>query len=159
AGVDARLIIAPHEPTAGHIAPIRDWANRSHLPVATTSDDDLSSADIIIVDRVGALGDLYCLADIAYVGGGFHNAGLHSVLEPAPFGAPVIFGPRNEMSRDAVLLAQRGGGVSVTSEPELARRLRLWLTESSAHREASDYARALVRSGVGAAERSFALVA
>ena len=80
------------------------------------------------------------------------------MLEPAAFGAPVIFGPRHEASRDAALLSQRGGGVAVANEAELVRRLRLWSTDAAARREAGDYARALVRSGVGAAERSFELV-
>ncbi len=104
------------------------------------------------------LGEIYSVADIAFVGGGFHTAGLHSVLEPAAFGTPVLFGGRFENSRDAALLAQRGGGVPVSSDAELTRRLRTWLTNPSARREAGDYARALVRSGIGAAERSFELV-
>ena len=104
------------------------------------------------------LGELYALADIAYVGGGFHSAGLHSVLEPAAFGIPVVFGPRHEGSRDAALLAQRGAGVSVANETELCRRLRGWIMDSGTRREAGNYARALVRSGIGAAERSFELV-
>ena len=61
---------------------------------------------------LGVLGDLYALADVAFVGGGFHGAGLHSVLEPAAFGVPVLFGPRHEASRDAsLLLAADAGGV------------------------------------------------
>ena len=105
------------------------------------------------------LGELYALADVAFVGGGFHAAGLHSVLEPAAFGAPVIFGPQHESSRDAALLEQRGGGVSVSSEADLARRVRaVGRRTPAARREAGDYARALVRSGIGAAERSFELV-
>jgi 3-deoxy-D-manno-octulosonic-acid transferase len=104
------------------------------------------------------LGELYALADIAFVGGGFHAAGLHSVLEPASFGAPVIFGPHYDMSRDAALLLQRGGGVSVTAEADFSRRLRLWSTDDKDRREAGNYARALVRSGIGAADRSFELV-
>ena len=55
-------------------------------------DEATSDTDIVVVDRVGVLGDLYALADIAFVGGGFHAAGLHSVLEPAAFGAPVSSG-------------------------------------------------------------------
>ena len=102
--------------------------------------------------------DIYALADIAFVGGGFHAAGLHSVLEPAAFGAPVVFGPRYEASRDAALLVQRGGGASASTESELTRRLRFWVTDTASRREAGDYARALVRSGVGAAERSYELV-
>ena len=112
----------------------------------------------MIVDRVGVLGDLYALADVAFVGGGFHAAGLHSVLEPAAFGAAVLFGPRYGGSRDAGLLVARGGGVSVANGTDLVRRLRAWLGDPALRREAGDYARALVRSGVGAAERSFELV-
>lgn len=158
AGVPARLIIAPHEPTLDHITRIVDAVRRLQLSFARLDEPNAGEADVVIIDRVGVLGDLYALADIAYVGGGFHAAGLHSVLEPAAFGTPVLFGPRNESSRDAALLAQRGGGAVVTTDVELARRVRLWATDASARREAGDYARALVRSGIGAAERSFELI-
>ena len=155
--VDARLIIAPHEPTADHVAGIIDWAKRSGFAVGRL-DESGPWADVVVVDRLGVLGELYALADIAFVGGGFHSAGLHSVLEPAAFGAPVVFGPRYEASRDAGLLVQRGGGASASTESELTRRLRFWATDAASRREAGDYARALVRSGVGAAERSYELV-
>lgn len=153
-----RLIIAPHEPTADHVAKIVDWAKRACLSVARLDELAAGSADIVVVDRLGVLGDLYALAKVAFVGGGFHSAGLHSVLEPAAFASPVLFGPLHENSRDAALLAQRGGGAPVADEAELLRRLKLWVTDESARREAGDYARALVRSGVGAAERSFELI-
>jgi 3-deoxy-D-manno-octulosonic-acid transferase len=158
AGVPARMIIAPHEPTLDHITRIIDAVKRLQLTFARLDEPNAGEADVVIIDRVGVLGDLYALADIAYVGGGFHAAGLHSVLEPAAFGTPVLFGPRNESSRDAALLSQRGGGAVVTTDAELARRVRLWATDASARREAGDYARALVRSGIGAAERSFELI-
>jgi 3-deoxy-D-manno-octulosonic-acid transferase len=160
AGGDARLIIAPHEPTRDHVARLVEAAKRSKLTVARIDDTDSAArdADVVIIDRVGILGEIYALADVAYVGGGFHSAGLHSVLEPAAFGAPVIFGPHHEMSRDATLLSQRGGGVSVANETDMCRRMRLWTTDQALKRDAGNYARALVRSGIGAAERSFELV-
>ena len=154
---DTRLVIAPHEPTAKHVGELLAWARRSSLR-ADRLDEATSDTDVVIVDRVGVLGDLYALADVAFVGGGFHAAGLHSVLEPAAFGAPVLFGPRFQNSRDAALLAQRHGGASAGDVAEAERRLRFWITDATARREAGDFARALVRSGVGAAERSFALV-
>ena len=157
-GTDARLIVAPHEPKPDHVARLVEWAKRAKFSVARLDEPAAGDADVVVIDRVGVLGDLYVLADVAFVGGGFHAAGLHSVLEPAAFGTPVLFGPGNEMSRDAALLAQRGGGAAVSNEAELARRLRLWLTEANARREAGNYARALVRSGIGAAERSFELI-
>ena len=157
AGVDVRLVVAPHEPTAQRVAGLMAWAQRQSVRAAPLEEANCDT-DLVIVDRVGVLGDLYALADVAFVGGGFHAAGLHSVLEPAAFGAPVLFGPRFQNSRDAALLAQRHGGAAVADAAEIERRLRFWITDAGARREAGDFARALVRSGVGAAERSFALV-
>jgi 3-deoxy-D-manno-octulosonic-acid transferase len=156
---DARLIIAAHEPTPAHLAPIDRWCERSGLRGAHLGDAASADADVIVVDRVGVLGDLYALADVAFVGGGFHDAGLHSVLEPAAFGAPVIFGPQHRNSRDAALLLDAGGAVTAGDAWSLEAALEYWLTDVDMRRAAGDAARAVVRKGLGAAERSYALVA
>jgi 3-deoxy-D-manno-octulosonic-acid transferase len=156
---DARLIVAPHEPTDAHLAPIEGWARREGLRLARLSANDAATADVVLVDRTGVLGDLYALADVAVVGGGFHAAGLHSVLEPAAFGVPVLFGPRYTASRDARLLVTGGGGVSASDSRGIGRQLVAWLGDDSARSEAGGRARALVRAGLGAARRSFELVA
>jgi 3-deoxy-D-manno-octulosonic-acid transferase len=155
----ARLIVAPHEPTDAHLARIESWARREGLRLAHLGAQDAALSDVILVDRTGVLGDLYALADAAFVGGGFHAAGLHSVLEPAAFGAPVLFGPRYTASRDARLLVTGGGGVSTPDAQAIGKQLVVWLGGDSARSEAGARARALVRAGVGAARRSFELVA
>ena len=154
---DARLIIAPHEPTAGHLEPIERWAAREALRLDRLGDATAESS-VVLVDRVGVLGDLYALADIAFVGGGFHDAGLHSVLEPAAFGAPVLFGPRHAMSRDAGLLIARGGARSASDLQTLADALISWSTDGVARETAGEHALATVRDGLGAAARSLAVV-
>jgi 3-deoxy-D-manno-octulosonic-acid transferase len=154
----ARLMIAPHEPNEAHVRPLEEWADQFRL-TRTRLDGSVSpAADVIVVDRVGILGELYALADVAFVGGGFHAAGLHSVIEPAAFGAPVIFGPRWRMSRDAALLLQAGAAIAVEDATTLAAWLRELLTSADARRSAGVKARELVRSGLGAAARSVALV-
>ncbi|HSA57391.1 MAG TPA: glycosyltransferase N-terminal domain-containing protein [Gemmatimonadaceae bacterium] len=155
---DARLIIAPHEPTLRHLVPLERWARENGLAWARLDASGIAVADVVIVDRVGVLGDLYALAQAAWVGGGFHGAGLHSVLEPAAFGAPVIFGPRHGNSRDATLLHRARGGDSVATIDEAIEALSLWLGEPESRRAAGEAARALVVSGGGAAERTYALV-
>ena len=155
---DFRLIIAPHEPTAAHVDPIMQLAKGSGAIVARLSDTMASAADIIVVDRMGILGDLYSLASMAYVGGGFHSAGLHSVLEPAAFGVPVIFGPQYQMSRDARLLLENGGGLTVTDERTAVTTITRWLKGDEKRRDAGVSARALVEDGLGAADRAFALI-
>lgn len=154
----ARLIIAPHEPTPTHVNAIQGWAARESLPAARLGAHDVGSAEVVIVDRVGVLGDLYALADVAYVGGGFHAAGLHSVIEPAAFGAPVLFGPRCVGSRDAGLLMAARGGRAVSDARALQSSLIEWFSDAAARSAAGQRARALVQGGTGAAERSYEMV-
>jgi 3-deoxy-D-manno-octulosonic-acid transferase len=155
-----RLIIAPHEPTATHLRPIERWAADAGLRCARLDAPDDTSADVVLVDRVGVLGDLYAVADAAFVGGGFHGAGLHSVLEPAAFGAPVVFGTQYGNSRDAALLIGDAAARSVPDAAALVATLTNWLAPDDAHlrREAGTRARDRVRLGLGAADRATELV-
>lgn len=155
---NVRLIIAPHEPTVDHLAPIENWAAGAGLRAARLGAPAASDADVVVVDRVGVLGDLYALATVAFVGGGFHAAGLHSVLEPAAFGAPVVFGPRHSASRDAELLIDDDAAASVGDSQELNVALERWLQQRGERDAAGEAARTVVRHGLGAAERSYALV-
>ena len=154
-----RLIIAPHEPTLAHLAPIEVVGAR--LPGCSCARLDAigdATADVVLVDRVGVLGELYAVADVAFVGGGFHAAGLHSVLEPAAFGAPVLFGPRHA-NRDAALLLNDGGAQAVRNAAALEAVLRGGCaSDASLRREAGVCARQRVERGLGAADRATELV-
>ena len=154
-----RLIIAPHEPTSHHLIPIERWADGAGLRAARLDSAGAADADVVVVDRVGVLGDLYALADIAFVGGAFHAAGLHSVLEPAAFGVPVLFGPHYHGARDARLLIDADAAHATDGVDSLHRALERWFDASSECEAAGRAARTVVHQGLGAAERSYALVA
>lgn len=153
-----RLIVAPHEPTPEHVAPLERWASTAGASCARLSSAGSSGASVVIVDRVGVLGDLYARADVAFVGGGFHPAGLHSVLEPAAFGVPVLFGPRYANSREAALLIGCGAARSTPDAPALGAALLHWLGDAGARRAAGQAARDLVERGRGATERTFGML-
>ena len=156
---EARLIIAPHEPTHLHLAHIEKWAAAHKLSLARASALPRGAhSDVILVDGVGQLGDLYALADVAFVGGGFHSAGLHSVLEPAAYGVPVLFGPRHEKSRDAASIIAEDAGGAVTDGSAIAARLEALLTRPDTRSAEGARARAIVEKGLGASARSVALV-
>lgn len=155
---NVRLIIAPHEISETHLDSIRVWARANGQTAARLDDASVPSADVVIVSRYGALGDLYALADIAYVGGGFRGAGLHSLLEPAAFGAPVIIGPRHEDNRDARLLVAAGGAFRCRDSASIASCITRLLDSPGTLSKARDAARETVQAGLGAAERSFDLV-
>lgn len=150
-----RLIIAPHEVTPARVQGLLQAAGNA----AALLSGNPADADIVIVDGYGLLGDLYRLATIAFVGGAFHRAGLHSVLEPAAFGTPVVFGPHHRSSRDAQLLLAAGAGRPVARRADLETVLRGWLEQPAERERAGAAALEVVRRGAGAAERSYRLVA
>jgi 3-deoxy-D-manno-octulosonic-acid transferase len=158
----ARLILAPHEPNPDHLAGItlRTQALGLPRPVRLSQLEHARPSPVIVVDRVGTLADLYALADVAFVGGGFHRAGLHSVLEPAVFGIPVVVGPHWDMSRDAHLLIERGGAVALPADGRqpLHSQSLVWFHDPAARRKAGAVGQEVVREGRGAAERTTALV-
>lgn len=157
---DARLILVPHEPTADHL----DRLNRGVLAAGLPSPVRLSAAKqpapILVVDRVGLLATLYGAGSMAYVGGGFGRAGLHSTLEPAAWSLPVIFGPRWGGSRDAALLLGAGAGVALPpsgvsgAADALRNQWEAWIADDAARRAQGRQARKVVEEGLGASERS-----
>jgi 3-deoxy-D-manno-octulosonic-acid transferase len=157
---DARLILVPHEPTEARLNAIERMAAAAGL----TSPVRLSVAGgptpLLLVDRVGVLAALYGAGTMAYVGGGFGRAGLHSVLEPAAWSIPVAFGPRWRDSRDAELLLRAGGAVSLPgggtwrSAAALEKQWSDWMIDEAGRRDQGKRAREVVEGGVGAAEKS-----
>jgi 3-deoxy-D-manno-octulosonic-acid transferase len=161
-------VIAPHEPSEAHLASleVRLAADLDAPAVLRFTDletllrdgQPLPPWEVCVVDRVGVLAELYAAAALAFVGGGFHGAGLHSVIEPAALGVPVLFGPRWQSSRDARLLLDAGGAASLSDAGGLAAALRKWAGNDAARAAAGAAARAVVDAGLGAAGRSLALV-
>ena len=159
---DLRLVVAPHEPTDDHVTALAGALERDGWEVALLRDvEERGSVDgvgAVVVDRVGVLAPLYTVGTMAYVGGGFHEHGLHSVLEPAAAGIPVLFGPKHANARAAGDLLEVGGAMEVTSTPDLSEALEGWLGDPARRRDAGDRARAYIEKHRGAARRTVELV-
>ena len=173
---DAGLILVPHEPGPETLNRIDRVAGGLGLPNPRRlgSLPDAEAGMILVVDRVGVLPTFYSDAAIGYVGGGYGNAGLHSVLEPAAAGIPVLFGPHWEGSPDAGgLLGARAAAVAEASSPDWLDRdegsapeganplAALWLAllrHPEQRRTAGARGREFVESGLGAAERNAEIV-
>lgn len=156
-----RLIVAPHEPTESQLAGLErtlDAKGLEHARLARVEETSGALPEVVVIDRVGVLADVYAVAEIAYVGGGFHGAGLHSVVEPAGLGVPVLFGPRHGNAREAGELAWSGGGSVVHNVEELTSMLSVLSDDPAAHAEASRAAAEFVRTRLGAANRNAELL-
>lgn len=161
----AQLILVPHEPTAAHLHKIDELARRSALPVPVRLSARTGAAPLLVVDKVGVLAALYGAGSMAYVGGGFRRAGLHSVLEPAAWGLPVLMGPNWRESRDATLLREAGGAVALppkeSQDSPFAILVRIWsgwIEQDGVRADAGRKARAVVDQNLGASARCAELI-
>jgi 3-deoxy-D-manno-octulosonic-acid transferase len=80
---------------------------------------NLADFDVFIIDTIGILTKIYSYADIAYVGGGFGNPGVHNILEPATFGVPIVIGSNYTHFAEASALVNLGGCISISTTTEL----------------------------------------
>jgi len=149
---DLLIITCPHEPTDFHINALRE----KFLPVATclySNLDGYSEEQVIIIDRVGLLANLYSIADTAYVGGGFKQ-NVHNVLEPAVYAIPVIFGPINQNSHEAQLLKESGGGIEVHNPAEINDVLTHFFSDEFYRQKIGVLASKVVMDNTGATQRT-----
>ncbi len=157
---DARLIVVPHDPTPAHLDAITTGATAVGLdvPQRLSTLAPNSKPSLLLVDQMGILARLYSAGGMAYVGGGWGKAGIHSVLEPAAWGRPVIIGPRDRGSRDAQLLATDGGLVRLPAKGDAVAALTAqwlaWLADPSARQQAGQAARGALTAERGAAWRN-----
>jgi 3-deoxy-D-manno-octulosonic-acid transferase len=161
---DAHLIIAPHDPASGRLQRIAAVARELGLPEPVRYSRLVpgESPVITVVDRIGLLARLYRRGVVAYVGGGWGSAGIHSVLEPAAWSLPVIIGPNDRGSRDAELL-RSAGALRQLHPPATAKELlvifREWLDHPDQAAQAGNAGRAALERERGAAAKSAELLA
>jgi 3-deoxy-D-manno-octulosonic-acid transferase len=110
--------------------------------------------NVFILNTLGELGQVYGLADVAFVGGSLAPIGGHNLLEPASYGMPVIFGPHTHnfttMSR---LLIGSGGGIMVAGESELFHVMAELLSQERKREQMGRRARQFVKQNQGAVDR------
>jgi len=91
---DAQLLLVPRHPerfdAVGNL--VQTFAFAHNLSFAQYSFDSSLQSDIVVVDRLGELINLYAISDIVIAGGSFEAIGGHNVAEAAQFGCKIISG-------------------------------------------------------------------
>jgi 3-deoxy-D-manno-octulosonic-acid transferase len=97
----ARLLIAPRHPE--RFAVVADLVTRAGLACARRTalpGGMWTGGDVLVLDTLGELAQVYPLATVVFVGGSLADAGGHNVLEPAVAGKAVIVGPHMQNFRE-----------------------------------------------------------
>jgi len=113
---EIKIILAPHDITRSYR--IKQKFGGKAILYSDLSKKNFNEFQVLIIDNIGLLHRLYYYADVAIVGGGFHNKGLHNILEAAVYNKPVIFGNRYKKNPEADLLIKEGGAKSFSCEKD-----------------------------------------
>ena len=109
-------------------------------------------ADIILIDRIGELADLYAVGDFNFCGGSLVDCGGHNIMEVVRWGLPVYFGPYMEDFKDAVdMVVPAGAGFQVRDSEHLLAIMSLHLHDRKGYDEACQAATLLSRQSNRAA--------
>ncbi len=95
-----KIIIAPHEPTEAHLTSLKQQLSDNNISFQLYSQTGQWQSEVLIIDQLGLLADIYRFSDVAFVGGSFKSK-VHSVMEPIGAGNLVFLGPKNKNNREA----------------------------------------------------------
>ena len=158
---DALLVIAPRKPErfdeVEGLARSHGWnvARRSELRV-----DSEPRHDVVVLDTIGELAQLFQVATVVFIGGSLVDAGGHNILEPAVFGKPIVFGPHMQnFGEIAAAFLANNAGVQVRTPRELETVLHELLGDPVRRAGLGAAARALVEANRGARGKSLAAIA
>lgn len=164
---NVKFIIAPHNIKQEQISNLKSQISKKTLlfseynDVRTNRDENnvrtgrylsLREYEIFIIDTIGILTKIYSYADMAYVGGGFGNPGVHNILEPATFGIPIIIGPNYSHFAEATALVNLGGCISISNQKELDETFDLLLQNEDERHEKGHICHSFVQMNKGATE-------
>lgn len=146
-----KFVIAPHEVNPQSLERITNALEKPYALYSTASREELSKADVLIVDGYGYLVSVYRYGMLAYVGGGF-TSGIHSILEPAVFGLPVIFGPDYQKFQEAHDMLNIGAARCINNYEELENQIDSYLSDPGKLLSSSTLARNYVNKNRGASK-------
>ena len=157
----ALAVLAPRQPARfGEVERLSRDAGfvtmrRSELPF-----DAEPRADVVVLDSIGELAQLYQLATAVFVGGSLVDHGGHNILEPAIFGKPIVFGPYMQNFKEiADAFLANGAAVQVQSSRDLEEALLVLVTDPVRRAGLGAAARALVEANRGAKDKTLAVIA
>ncbi len=147
------MVLVPHDVSGENIRRLEKNLDSAGIPSAKLSSlpEDFSARQVLIIDSIGLLAELYALAAIAYVGGGF-GVNVHNTLEPAVYGIPVLFGPKHHNSPEAEDLAQIGAATEIRDEASLLAVLEKLVNDPAARKLQGEKADSYVQSRLGASK-------
>jgi len=156
-----RLVLVPRQ--RERFDEVAALLRRSGLPFVRRRTLNGPVADrgaVVLVDTIGELSAVWGLAEVAFVGGSLDGKrGGQNMIEPAAYGAAVLFGPHVWNFRDtATRLVEAGAAVQVADAAELGREMWSLFADGERRRRLGETARQFVLAQQGATARTMTAI-
>ena len=148
--MNIKLIIAPHVVGESHINEIQQLFPNSILYSELSQTE--KESDVLIINCIGILSNIYQYCDVAYIGGGF-GVGIHNTLEAATFGKPICFGSNYQKFQEAVDLISLNAAYSINNASELKQILNDLLNNEQFYATSASAAKKYVSDKIGACNK------
>ncbi len=148
--MNIKLIIAPHVVGESHINEIQQLFPNSILYSELSQTE--KESNVLIINCIGILSNIYQYCDIAYIGGGF-GVGIHNTLEAATFGKPICFGSNYQKFQEAVDLINLNAAYSINNASELKQILNNLLNNEQFYATSASAAKKYVNDKIGACSK------
>lgn len=145
-----KFIIAPHNIKSEQIQELKNAISKNVVLFSEKQNKNLADFDVFIIDTIGILTKIYSYAEIAFVGGGFGNPGVHNILEPATFGVPIVIGPNFSHFAEATALVNLEGCLSIANKNELSDAFSNLITNADIRHEKGHICSTFVQMNKGA---------
>jgi 3-deoxy-D-manno-octulosonic-acid transferase len=149
---NVKFIIAPHNIRSEQIQELKNSIIKKTVLFSEKENENLADFEVFIIDTIGILTKIYSYADIAYVGGGFVNKGLHNILEPATFGIPIVIGPYYSHFAEATALINLEGCISISNQNQLNDSFENLISNEDIRHEKGHICETFVQMNIGATE-------
>jgi 3-deoxy-D-manno-octulosonic-acid transferase len=149
---NVKFIIAPHNIRSEQIQELKNSIIKKTVLFSEKENENLADFEVFIIDTIGILTKIYSYADIAYVGGGFVNKGLHNILEPATFGIPIVIGPYYSHFAEATALINLEGCISISNQIQLNNSFENLISNEDIRHEKGHICETFVQMNIGATE-------
>jgi 3-deoxy-D-manno-octulosonic-acid transferase len=149
---NVKFIIAPHNIRSEQIQELKNSIIKKTVLFSEKENENLADFEVFIIDTIGILTKIYSYADIAYVGGGFGNPGVHNILEPATFGIPIVVGPNYSHFAEATALVNMEGCISITTQNDLNDTFNNLITNEDIRHEKGHICETFVQMNIGATD-------
>ena len=145
-----KFVIAPHNIKPEQIAQLKAQIKKPTILFSEKENKVLADYQVFIIDTIGILTKIYSYANVAYVGGGFGNPGVHNILEPATFGIPIVIGPNYSHFAEATALVKLEGCISIQNYHELTQVLNQLIDNEDDRGKKGNICSAFVKENTGA---------